>query len=604
LVSATDAQQAAMLVGLDNFRLGPAFAGIDGDAFSTVIIDTGIDLDHPFFGPDIDLNGIADRIVFQYDFADNDADASDRDGHGSHVASLIGSQDAAFTGVAPATELIVLKVFNDTGGGTFGDVERALQWVVANRDAFDIGVVNLSVGDGGTWPDAISLYGLGDELAALADLGVLVSAAAGNHYFDNGSTLGVAYPAADPAVLAVGAVWTADFGGPFAFSSGAKDFTTGPDRIVSFSQRDDNSLDVFAPGARLTGANSVGGQRTLQGTSQASAYLSGVASLAQEVAQHELGRRLTLEEFTTLVRQTGDSIIDGDNENDNVTNTGFTFPRVNVEQLANGILRVRNDAPVMTPAMFSLPENSVASRVVGTVHAFDPDPGTTLTYHITAGNEHRSFAIDAMTGVITVADSRLLDFETTPQFVLTAQVTDDGDPVLSGSAAVTITLTDINEPPIVTPATFNIPRRSEIGTTVGTVQASDPDAGTVLTYSITSGNEHGTFAIDPVTGRLILADRVAVQGGSREFELTVQATDNGSPVLSGTATIIINVTKEHDRTNGHHRSSEWPGGREARFTLRQHGCEETGDSRQDKAHGMHDPTIPRRAWVRDFVGDT
>jgi hypothetical protein len=75
-------------------------------------------------------------------------------------------------------------------------------------------VVNLSLGDGANWADAGSHYGLGDEFAALAAQNVITVAAAGNNYA-NVNALGVAYPAADPAVLAVGAVWAGDFGGPW-----------------------------------------------------------------------------------------------------------------------------------------------------------------------------------------------------------------------------------------------------------------------------------------------------------------------------------------------------------------------------------------------------
>ncbi|MFN7195446.1 MAG: S8 family serine peptidase, partial [bacterium] len=69
------------------FRADPRFAGIDGAGYSVVVIDTGIDLDHPFFGPDANGDGIADRIVFQQDFfGANDPSAADGNGHGTHVA--------------------------------------------------------------------------------------------------------------------------------------------------------------------------------------------------------------------------------------------------------------------------------------------------------------------------------------------------------------------------------------------------------------------------------------------------------------------------------------------------------------------------------------
>jgi len=337
----TAASSSDLLTNLASFQLNQEFQEFAGRGMTAVVIDTGIDVDHPFFGPDADLNGVADRIVFQWDFADHDADASDRVGHGSHIASLIGSQDATYQGVAPDTNLIALKVFSDTGTGTFAFVEQALQWVVAHALEYSIDVVNLSLGDGQNWTTPDSHYGLGDEFATLANDGIIVVAAAGNNFFTARSQPGVAYPAADPNVIGVGAVWTQDFGGPWRWSSGATDLTTGADRIASFSQRDATMTEIFAPGARLTGANQLGGTVTMQGTSQAAAYLSGTALLAQQIAEDELGRALTPQEFTTLLMASGQRIVDGDNEQDNVTNTGLTFPRVDMVALADAILALR-----------------------------------------------------------------------------------------------------------------------------------------------------------------------------------------------------------------------------------------------------------------------
>jgi hypothetical protein len=263
------------LIDLTAFRADSRFANTAGEGMTVVVIDTGADLNHGAFGPDSNGDGIADRIVYQYDFADDDNDASDRTGHGSVVSSIIGSGDPVSRGVAPLTRLIVLKVFSDSGSGTFGYLEQALQWSIANAELYNVAVVNLSLGDGGNWSVASSRYGIGDELAMLAAMDVLVVAAAGNNFFQSEGALGVAYPGADPAVLAVGAVWSGSFGGPWRFSSGATDHSTTADQIAAFSQRHAVLTDVFAPGARLSGANANGGSLTLQGTSQAAAYLSG-----------------------------------------------------------------------------------------------------------------------------------------------------------------------------------------------------------------------------------------------------------------------------------------------------------------------------------------
>ncbi|MEA5536850.1 S8 family serine peptidase [Crocosphaera sp. XPORK-15E] len=326
---------AISLINLDDFWADSRFANIKGQGQSIVIIDTGADLNHPLFGPDNDNNGIADRIIYQYDFADNDNDAGDRNNHGSHITSIAAQ-------IAPESNLIILKVFKDNGSGSFSDLEKALQWVNTNANTYNIASVNLSLGDSQNWTTEVPRYGIGDELAAIASQNILIAAAAGNSFYTFNSTPGLAYPAIDPNVISVGAVWADDFGSR-TFGNGAVDYSTAADRIASFSQRHP-LLDVFAPGILITGANATGGTISMGGTSQATPYISAIATLSQQIAQQYLGRSLTLTEFSTLLDTTSNLIIDGDDENDNVTNTGVSYPRINVLSLAEAILNLNNNS--------------------------------------------------------------------------------------------------------------------------------------------------------------------------------------------------------------------------------------------------------------------
>jgi len=324
------------LINIDDFRNDSRFAGIDGSGYSVVIIDSGIDLDHPYFGPDVDEDGIADRIVFQYDFAEDDFDASDYKGHGSNVSSIIGSQNSTNTGMAPGVNIIALKVFKDDGTGVFAYTEAALQWVANNVQAYNIVSVNMSLGDNGNYNTAQSLYGIHDELTQLAAQGVIVVSASGNDFFPENSQQGVTYPAADEFSLSIGAVY--DSGGAgYEYSSGAIVHVSGADRICPFSQRDIDLTTIFAPGAPITGANNNGSTVTMHGTSQASPHIAGIAALAQQLSEELLGRRLGIDEFVQLMRTTAVTVNDGDDENDNVTNTNLDFPRVDMMALAEAI---------------------------------------------------------------------------------------------------------------------------------------------------------------------------------------------------------------------------------------------------------------------------
>ena len=126
------------------------------------------------------------------------------------------------------------------------------------------------------------------------------------------------------------------------------------------------------------------------------------------------------------------------------------------------------------------------------------------------------FAIDSATGEIAVADSAQLDFETTPVFNLTVTVTDSGG--LTDDAAVTINVTGDNEAPVASDATFALAESSGDGTVVGSVSASDVDAGDILTYAITGGDPTGVFAINATTGEITVAD-----GAQLDFETTLRS---------------------------------------------------------------------------------
>lgn len=74
----------------------------------------------------------------------------------------------------------------------------------------------------------------------------------------------------------------------------------------------------------------------------------------------------------------------------------------------------------------------------------DPDANTTLTYSIISGNADGVFGIDQHSGELTVVDTTNLDYETTPSYTLTIQISDG---TLTDTATATITVTDIDDTP-------------------------------------------------------------------------------------------------------------------------------------------------------------
>ncbi len=322
------AQADTSLIHLDQFRSDLRFSGIDGSGVTVVVIDTGIDVNHGFFGPDANANGVADRIVFQYDFSGgNDANASDFNGHGSNVTSIVASQDATYTGMAPGCNIIALKVFPDgNGSASTLDIQEALSWVVANRAAYNIVAVNMSLGYGDNL-NAPTNSPFVNNIATLAANNCAVVVASGNAFYQY-QAQGVATPSADPNAWSVGAVWDRYAGGPYNWGSGAIDYSTGPDQITSFSQRSATMSTIFAPGGQITGAYWNGGLSTYSGTSQAAPHIAGLVADLQELALQVSGRLMSVSDLRATMVSSSVTIYDGDDENDNVANTGQTYHRV------------------------------------------------------------------------------------------------------------------------------------------------------------------------------------------------------------------------------------------------------------------------------------
>jgi uncharacterized delta-60 repeat protein len=213
---------------------------------------------------------------------------------------------------------------------------------------------------------------------------------------------------------------------------------------------------------------------------------------------------------------------------------------------AGATLTVLDDDPNLPPVVgnqpFAVTESSSSGTAIGTVVASDPNPGQTLTYALVGGNSGGAFAIDPATGAITVANPAALDAEATPVFTLTVQVTDSYSQPLSTTATISVNVLDVTQPPVVTSTTVTVTEFSTVGTAVGMVSASNPDADDTLTYAISAGNVGGAFAIDPATGAITVATAAALDAETTPvFNLTVTVTDNGDPSLTSSGTITVNV---------------------------------------------------------------
>lgn len=240
-------------------------AGVTGVGRVIGVIDTGIDTDHP---------DLIDSINGQHCFChnccpdgtseqDGPGSAEDEEGHGTHVSGIITSNGhVAPLGIAPGCEVFMIKAAGGDGSFYTSDTIASLDWIYNNRRDIDavnmsIGSVNRYVGDCDSTDASNRDYS--EIINKLRSIGILVMVASGN----DSDTTGISSPACIKNAIAVGASWD------------------NQDRLALFSNTG-SSLDIFAPGRRITSCKMGGGAVTYDGTSMASPHVAAVMALLRQ----------------------------------------------------------------------------------------------------------------------------------------------------------------------------------------------------------------------------------------------------------------------------------------------------------------------------------
>jgi hypothetical protein len=210
-----------------------------------------------------------------------------------------------------------------------------------------------------------------------------------------------------------------------------------------------------------------------------------------------------------------------------------------------------NEPPTLDDITVEVKENSPVATTVGAkLVGHDVDAGTVLTYEIVGGNTGDAFAVDASSGQISVMTS-VIDFETLKKYVLNVTVTDNGmpsGPQLSGWGLVTVNVLDVNEAPIFKAQTRAVNENSASGVKVGAVlEASDVDAGDVVTFKIVGGADASKFTISS-QGQLVVADNAALDFETQSvLKVTVRASDDDASPLTTDAVITIQLLDVNER---------------------------------------------------------
>lgn len=211
-----------------------------GQGVTVAVLDTGVDGAH---------EDLAGQVLPGVNLVGNETSVrtEDGNGHGTHVAGIIAAarNGLGAVGVAPAARILPVRVLDSEGAGYAGDVAEGIIWAVDHGAS----VINLSLG--GPRPSRAQEMAIQYAVAQ----GVSVIAAAGN----SGPAAQLEYPAAFPDVLAVAAL-------------------TPQSAAASFSSRG-TYVDLAAPGTMILSAQPGDTYASRSGTSVASPFVAGAASL-------------------------------------------------------------------------------------------------------------------------------------------------------------------------------------------------------------------------------------------------------------------------------------------------------------------------------------
>ena len=229
----------------DNFK---------GDGTYIVIIDTGIQKDHPFFQQRVALeacfapkcpNGLTQQI--------GNGAATPVHWHGTHVAGIAAGYNSSYHGVATESKIIAINVFDSTGAAYDNHIIKALNWVNSISSQYNITSVNMSLGGSTPYTTTCDDYipAMTQAIESLKSNSIATVISSGNSYAH-----GMSAPACISSAVSVAAMYN------------------NSTAITNFSNINKHTT-IAAPGYSIVSSTTGSSYRSASGTSMAAPFVTG-----------------------------------------------------------------------------------------------------------------------------------------------------------------------------------------------------------------------------------------------------------------------------------------------------------------------------------------
>ena len=258
--------------GIELIEAPEIWSETKGEGITIAILDTGCDMGHP---------DLSERIIGGRNFTADDGNDpekyQDYNGHGTHVAGTIAAMqnEQGVVGVAPAANLLILKVLDKNGSGQYEWIINAIRYAIEQK----VDIISMSLGGPEDVPE------LHQAIKDAVKNNILVVCAAGNEGDGNEETDEYGFPGAYNEVISVGAI--------------------DLNRSSSEFSNSNKEIDLVAPGEKILSTYLNGKYATLSGTSMATPHVSGALALIKVLSNRAFERNLSEPElYAQLIKRT------------------------------------------------------------------------------------------------------------------------------------------------------------------------------------------------------------------------------------------------------------------------------------------------------------